>query len=450
MTDARFGETLEYLYQQLPMFQREGGSAVKKDLTNTRELCWVLGLPQWKIKTVHIAGTNGKGSTSSMLASILQEAGLKVGLYTSPHLMSFTERIKINGEEISQRKVVSFVDQLRPFIERIRPSFFELTVAMAFSHFDKEEVDIAVIETGMGGRLDSTNVLRPEICAITNISFDHQQFLGDTLELIAGEKAGIIKPYTPVIIGEKHPETSLVFEAKATQEEAELIFAEDRFEVRHLSGSWEGQVLELYDKQLEESSVWTLDLPGTYQSANLRTVMSIILRLIEDDWDIEEEHIRAGLSRVRENVGLRGRMECLGQEPLMLCDVGHNEAGIHYILEQLKSVKPENLHIVWGMVSDKDHHKILKLLPQEASYYWTRPSVPRGLPADQLEAKALEAGLPGKRVDSVAEAIREARTAADPDQVIFIGGSTFTVADALTFLSDAELQNSQPATKTGS
>lgn len=450
MTDARFGETLEYLYQQLPMFQREGGSAIKKDLTNTRELCWVLGLPQWKIKTVHIAGTNGKGSTSSMLASILQESGLKVGLYTSPHLMSFTERIKINGQEISQKKIVSFVDQLRPFIERIRPSFFELTVAMAFSHFDKEEVDIAVIETGMGGRLDSTNVLRPEICAITNISFDHQQFLGNTLELIAGEKAGIIKPYTPVIIGEKHPETSLVFKAKAAQEEAELVFAEDRFEVRQLSGSWEGQVLELVDTELEESSVWALDLPGSYQASNLRTVISLVLKLVEDDWDIEEEHIRAGLSRVRKNVGLRGRMECLGRDPLMLCDVGHNEAGVQYILQQLAEVDPADLHIIWGMVSDKDHEKILKLLPVEASYYWTRPSVPRGLPADHLEIKAQAFGLSGTRTETVGEAIDHARSVAGTDQVIFIGGSTFTVADALTYLSKEGLQSAHQPIKSGS
>lgn len=438
MTDARFGETLEYLYQQLPMFQREGGSAIKKDLVQIRELCWMLGLPQWKIKTVHIAGTNGKGSTSSMLASILQESGLKVGLYTSPHLTSFTERIKINGKEISERKVVSFVDQLRPVIERVRPSFFELTVAMAFSHFEKEEVDIAVIETGMGGRLDSTNILRPEICAITNISYDHQQFLGDRLEEIAGEKAGIIKPYTPVIIGQRHVETADVFVTKANQAEAEILFAEDRFDVRLLSGSLEGQLVELYDKEVAETTIWTLDLPGQYQAENFRTVMSIVYRMREDGWVIKEDQIRTGLSRVRINVGLRGRMEVLSRDPLVLCDVGHNEAGIRYILQQLRETATEQLHIVWGMVSDKDHQKILSLLPREATYYWVRPSVPRGFPAEALKSEGDKVHLSGEAYPSLPAAVQMARQQAGAEAVIFIGGSTFTVADMLLYVEQLE------------
>lgn len=434
--DHRFPETLEYLYRQLPMFQREGQSAFKKDLTNTRELCWILGLPQWKIKTVHVAGTNGKGSTSSMIASVLQEAGYKVGLYTSPHLLSFTERIKINGQEISQKAVVEFVDELRPFIERIKPSFFELTVAMAFHYFDEEEVDIAVVETGMGGRLDSTNVLRPEICAITNISMDHQQFLGDTLAEIAGEKAGIIKPYTPVVIGKRHPETDGVFWLKATEMDAEVLFAQDRFQASVSENSWSGQTVTLTDLENEEKSSWELDLPGNYQAENLQTLFAVLLRMMEDGWEIEENHIKYGLRNVRKNVGLRGRMECLGTEPLTLCDVGHNEAGVELILAQLSDIPATNLHIVWGMVSDKDHGKILQLLPKNARYYWVCPSVPRGYNAHELQAKAATYNLTGEVYMSVGSGVAEARKQASDDEVIFIGGSTFTVADALALFPE--------------
>lgn len=429
--DHRFPETLEYLYRQLPMFQREGQSAFKKDLTNTRELCWILGLPQWKIKTIHIAGTNGKGSTSSMVASILQEAGYKVGLYTSPHLLSFTERIKVNGKEIGQKAVVEFVDELRPFIERIQPSFFELTVAMAFHHFDVEEVDIAVVETGMGGRLDSTNVLRPEICAVTNISMDHQQFLGDTLSEIAGEKAGIIKPYTPVIIGKRHPETDAVFCVKAAEMDAEILFSQDRFKATVTESSWTGQTITLTDLENEEESSWQLDLAGRYQAENLQTVFALLIRMIEDGWEIEENHIEFGLRNVTKNVGLKGRMEQLSESPLTLCDVGHNEAGIQMILDQLQHIPSENLHIVWGMVSDKDHGKILDLLPKNAHYYWVCPSVPRGYDANELQAKAVEYGLKGEAYVSVGSGVAEARKLASSDEVVFIGGSTFTVADAL-------------------
>lgn len=429
--DHRFPETLEYLYRQLPMFQREGQAAFKKDLTNTRELCWILGLPQWKIKTIHIAGTNGKGSTSSMIASVLQEAGYKVGLYTSPHLLSFTERIKINGKEISQKAVVEFVDELRPFIERIKPSFFELTVAMAFHYFDEEEVDIAVVETGMGGRLDSTNVLRPEICAITNISMDHQQFLGDTLTEIAGEKAGIIKPYTPVIIGKRHPETDSVFCVKAAEMDAEILFAQDRFRATVSERSWSGQTITLTDLDNEEESSWELDLPGICQTENVQTVFSVLLRMMEDGWEIEEDHIKFGLRNVTRHVGLRGRMECLSTGPLTLCDVGHNEAGVELILAQLADIPADNLHIVWGMVSDKDHGKILQLLPKNAQYYWVCPSVPRGFDAIELQAKAAAYDLAGEVYMSVGSGVAEARKQASGDEVIFIGGSTFTVADAL-------------------
>lgn len=445
----RFPETLEYLYKQLPMFQREGQTAFKKDLTNTRELCWILGLPQWKIKTIHIAGTNGKGSTSSMIASVLQEAGYKVGLYTSPHLLSFTERIKINGKEISQRAVVDFVDELKPFIERIRPSFFELTVAMAFHHFDEEEVDIAVIETGMGGRLDSTNVLRPEICAITNISMDHQQFLGDTLAAIAGEKAGIIKPYTPVIIGKRHPETDDVFEAKGQEMNAEVRYAEDRFLATSSQASWSGQSISLQDLTNQEESHWNLDLAGQYQHENIQTAFSVLLRLMEDGWEIEEEHFQRGLANIRRNVGLRGRMECLAELPLTLCDVGHNEAGVRYVLEQLSVFAPEDMHIVWGMVSDKDHDNILRMLPAAASYYWVKPAVPRGYDASALKAKADQVGLSGQAYSTVRDGINAATDHASTHHVIFIGGSTFTVADALAVFPESTSHSETESRLTG-
>ncbi len=443
MQDPRFPETLEYLFRLLPMFQRDGKSAYKKDLTNTRELCWVLGLPQWRIKTIHIAGTNGKGSVSSMLASVLQEAGYKTGLYTSPHLISFTERIRINGKAIPQRNVVEFVDQMKPFIERVRPSFFELTVAMAFQHFADEEVDIAIIETGMGGRLDSTNVIRPEICAVTNISYDHMEFLGDTLAAIAGEKAGIIKAYTPLIVGKRHPETDPVFEEKSEEVEAPLWFAEDRFEARVLQSGWQGQRIALLDREQDEETTWELDLPGIYQQENLQTVMQVLWALEEDGWNFDEKHIQKGLSRVRKNTGLRGRMEQLAEQPLTLCDVGHNEAGIRQVLAQLSQFESRHLHFVWGMVSDKDHAKVLAMLPKEASYYWVCPAIPRGLPVEDMKAKATEAGLAGEAWPTVAKGVEAARAAAGPGEVVFIGGSTFVVADALQGFTEerTEAQN---------
>ncbi len=431
MPHTDFPQTLDYLYRLLPMFQRDGASAYKKDLANTRELCWVLGLPQWKIKSIHIAGTNGKGSVSSMVASVMQEAGFKVGLYTSPHLVNFTERIRINGEPITEAAVVDFVDQMKPTIERIRPSFFELTVVMAFQYFAEQDVDIAIVETGMGGRLDSTNVIRPELCAVTNISWDHQEFLGDTLAAIAGEKAGIVKPYTPLVVGQRSLETDPVFEAKAASLDSPLIFAQDRFRAKTVDRNWQRQRIAVEDLQEEEISEWEVDLPGLYQQENLQTVFGIISAMVEDGWDIDETHIRQGLQHVRSNTGLRGRMEQLSDSPLTLCDVGHNEAGVKWVLEHLQAFAPEDLHIVWGMVSDKDHHKILSLLPANAHYYWVCPSIPRGLPAAQLQQKAQHAGLSGESYDTVGEGLQAAQAVALQTEgaVVFVGGSTFVVAD---------------------
>ncbi|MEL7339864.1 MAG: folylpolyglutamate synthase/dihydrofolate synthase family protein, partial [Bacteroidota bacterium] len=346
-----FQETLDYLYHKLPMFQRQGGAALKIDLTNIKALCWELGLPQWQFPSIHIAGTNGKGSVTAIMHSILKEAGYKTGQYTSPHLLSFTERIQAKGKPISEKAVVKFVNQHKEMIERIQPSFFELTVAMAFQHFAEQELDIAVVETGMGGRLDSTNILKPEMCIITNIGYDHQQFLGDTLEKIAGEKAGIIKRYTPIVIGESLPETRPVFLAKAGVEEAPLFWAEETFVVDRIDGDWDKQTFAIAGPD-EIDTQYQLGLAGHYQQQNLRTVLTAIEVLREDGWDISEKAIVRGLKKVKQNSLLRGRMERLQSSPNVIADTGHNEAGLQYVLEQIQQSEYKNLHIVWGMVSD--------------------------------------------------------------------------------------------------
>ncbi|MDX2285298.1 MAG: folylpolyglutamate synthase/dihydrofolate synthase family protein [Bacteroidia bacterium] len=438
MKHDRYRDTLDYLYQQLPMYQRIGPAALKPGLGNIRELCWSLGLPQWRFRSLHIAGTNGKGSVSSMLAAVLHAAGFRTGLYTSPHLADFTERIRIGGAAIQQEAVVAFVDRCRSALERIQPSFFETTVAMAFDYFARSEVDVAVIETGLGGRLDSTNLIRPELSIITNISWDHMDLLGDTLALIAGEKAGIIKRFTPVVIGQRHPETEEVFLRKAAELEAPVRFAEDCFRVERLGGSWRGQqfrVEPLADP--EPAGTYGLSLAGLYQAENLRTVLAAVAQLREDGWSIPDEALRDGLLHVRAYAGLRGRMEPLGESPLILCDTGHNEAGIAAVLEQLREIPCRQQHLVWGMASDKDHARILRMLPQAARYYFVRPDVPRGLDAGVLRDKAAGAGLHGDAHGSVADGIAAAQAAAGPEDLIFIGGSTFVVAEALPLFPEA-------------
>jgi len=432
MINHRYQETLAYLYSLLPMYQREGNAAFKKGLENINALCWDVGLPQWKFNAIHVAGTNGKGSVSAMLASILKEAGYKVGLYTSPHLLEFTERIRIDGREMEKEAVVEFVDAYRRSIERIKPSFFELTVAMAFDYFGEQEVDIAIIEVGLGGRLDSTNIIRPELSVITNISYDHMDMLGDTLGEIAGEKAGIIKRFTPALIGERHSETAPVFRAKADEMEAPLDYAEDRFLPVFREVHPDFQRLTYFNAKEEVEETYDLYLHGKYQEYNLRTTLAAIQLLGEDIWEIEETDIAAGLKNIKINSGLRGRMELLHHSPKIWCDTGHNAAGIAAVMEQLEAMPHQKLHIVLGMVKEKSHDKMLALLPKDALYYYVKPELARGLPAHTLQIMAENHDLEGEVFDSVLEGVQIAigRASATED-LIFVGGSTFVVADLL-------------------
>lgn len=400
-----YQETTAWLFNQLPMFQMQGASAYKKDLTNTLLLVEHLQHPETKFKSIHVAGTNGKGSTSSMIASILQEAGYKVGLYTSPHLKDFRERIRINGEMISEDFVVDFVAQNKSFFEDNQLSFFEMTVGLAFEYFAKEQVDVAVIEVGMGGRLDSTNVITPLVSVITNIGFDHTQFLGDTLPKIATEKAGIIKSNVPVVVGEYSEETKPVFIAKAKLESAPIYFAQDNLEV-----------------------TYECALLGDYQVYNKKTVLQAI-KLLQSQFKIEENHIKLGLKNVIQNTGLLGRWQILKQKPLTVCDTAHNSHGLKIVLNQIQKHQFETLHIVLGVVNDKDLDSILPLFPKNANYYFCKPNVPRGLEAEILKQKAIDFSLFGEVFNSVSEAYGEAVNSAKDSDFIYIGGSTFVVAE---------------------
>ena len=400
-----YQETTTWLFNQLPMFQMQGASAYKKDLTNTLLLVKHLQHPETKFKSIHVAGTNGKGSTSSMLASILQEAGYRVGLYTSPHLKDFRERIRINGEMISEDFVVDFVAQNKSFFEANQLSFFEMTVGLAFDYFAKEQVDVAVVEVGMGGRLDSTNVISPLVSVITNIGFDHTQFLGDTLPKIAAEKAGIIKSNVPVVIGEYSEETKPVFIAKAKSENAQIYFAQDNSEV-----------------------TYECALLGDYQVHNKKTVLQAI-ELLQSQFNIEENHIKLGLKNVVQNSGLLGRWQILKQKPFTVCDTAHNSHGLKIVLNQIQKHHFEILHIVLGVVNDKDLDSILPLFPKNANYYFCKPNVPRGLEPQILQKKATEFGLSGEVFNSVSEAYDEAVNSAKDSDFIYIGGSTFVVAE---------------------
>ncbi|WP_297868347.1 folylpolyglutamate synthase/dihydrofolate synthase family protein [uncultured Flavobacterium sp.] len=400
-----YQETTAWLFNQLPMFQMQGASAYKKDLTNTLLLVEHLQHPETKFKSIHVAGTNGKGSTSSMIASILQEAGCKVGLYTSPHLKDFRERIRINGEMISEDFVVDFVAQNKSFFKDNQLSFFEMTVGLAFEYFAKEQVDVAVIEVGMGGRLDSTNVITPLVSVITNIGFDHTQFLGDTLPKIATEKAGIIKSNVPVVVGEYSEETKPVFIAKAKLESAPIYFAQDNLEV-----------------------TYECALLGDYQVHNKKTVLQAI-KLLQSQFKIEENHIKLGLKNVIQNTGLLGRWQILKQKPLTVFDTAHNSHGLKIVLNQIQKHQFETLHIVLGVVNDKDLDSILPLFPKNANYYFCKPNVPRGLEAEILKQKAIDFSLFGEVFNSVSEAYGEAVNSAKDSDFIYIGGSTFVVAE---------------------
>ena len=400
-----YQETTAWLFSQLPMFQMQGASAYKKDLTNTLLLVEHLQHPETKFKSIHVAGTNGKGSTSSMIASILQEAGYKVGLYTSPHLKEFRERIRINGEMISEDFVVDFIAENKSFFEENQLSFFEMTVGLAFDFFAKVAVDVAVIEVGMGGRLDSTNVITPLVSVITNIGFDHTQFLGETLSKIAFEKAGIIKSNIPVVIGEYSEETKAVFVAKAKSENASIYFAQDNPEV-----------------------TYECALVGDYQEQNKKTVLQTI-ELLSTEFKIEEEHIKLGLLHVIQNTGLLGRWQILNKNPFVVCDTAHNSHGLKIVLNQVQKHKFDSLHIVLGVVNDKDLDGILPLFPKKAKYYFCKPNIPRGLEAKILQQKAFDFGLKGEVYNSVTDAYRESFRKANTNDFIYIGGSTFVVAE---------------------
>ncbi len=425
MTHPDYQKTLDYLYSRLPMYQRDGAPAIKLGLEKTNELCWALGMPQWKLNSIHVAGTNGKGSVASMLASILTEAGYRTGLYTSPHLADFSERIRINGQPISQQAVVEFMDCYRLAIEKIEPTFFELCVGMAFEFFAEQETDINVIEVGLGGRLDSTNVIKPEVSVITNIGYDHMDVLGDTLEQIAGEKAGIIKKYTPAVVGKRHEATDPVFQRHAFEKEADLFFAEDRFSVTRTPGADAFQTFKVGKKTYET------DLHGHYQQENLTTVLMTVEVLRQDGWEIPEVAVREGLKKVRKNSGLRGRMERLQSQPTVICDVAHNLDGLTATLPQVLAMPHRQLHIVWGMVREKDTAAILNELPTEANYYYVRPDVPRGLDAEILASQATHLGLAGNSYESVEAGLKAALSQASPEDLIYVGGSTFVVAEVL-------------------
>ncbi len=433
-----YQQTLDYLYTQLPMFTRVGASAFKKDLTNTLLLCEKLGNPQHQFKSIHVGGTNGKGSTSHMLASVLQTAGYKTGLYTSPHLKDFRERIRINGEMIREEEVVNFVADQQENIDAIEPSFFEMTVAMAFAYFAKEKVDIAVIEVGLGGRLDSTNVITPLLSVITNIGWDHINLLGNTLPEIAAEKAGIIKLNVPVVIGEYQPEVAEVFMEKAKLENAPLRFASEEWLIEKIESK--DQFLEYLEVRVRPADgLWTsfshsvlkLDLTGLYQLKNLKTVLSALNELRKQDFNIPSIAVFTALKEAKKLTGLNGRWQTINHKPLIICDTGHNPEGIAEVVQNIASTTYHNLHFVLGMVADKDINKILYLLPKQAVYYFCKPDMPRGLAADELKQQAENHGLYGNNFDSVKEALAAAKNNAREDDLIFVGGSTFVVAEVL-------------------
>lgn len=407
-----YTETLDYLYRSQPVFHLVGGAAYKPGLHNTIQLLSALGNPHERFQSVHIAGTNGKGSTSHIIAAVLQASGLKVGLYTSPHLVHFGERIRLNGAMVPEQFVVNFVSKHQQLLEQIRPSFFETTMCMAFSYFAEQQVDIAVVEVGLGGRLDSTNILQPRLSVITNIGLDHTEFLGNTLHQVAKEKGGIIKPHTPVVIGETHPETAPIFLRLAAQCQAPICFADqvaDRFDTLHT----------------------TCELGGSYQVKNQQTAYTALLQLQTQGFPITNKSLHKGFSQVCTLTGLQGRWQTLREKPRVICDTGHNAHGIAYVVEQLMQQECRTLRMVLGMVRDKDISEVLALLPQQATYYFTQSQTPRALLAEEFLAQAAQVGLQGKAYPTVMAAYRAALRASDTDDVVFVGGSNFVVGELL-------------------
>lgn len=424
-----YQDTLKYLYESAPMFQQIGSQAYKEGLENTWALDKHLEHPHTQFRTIHIAGTNGKGSCSHTLAAILQAAGYSVGLYTSPHLIDFRERIRINGSSISEEYVIGFVEKHRSFFEPLFPSFFELTTAMAFRYFADEKVDVAVIEVGLGGRLDCTNIITPDLSIITNISFDHTQFLGNTLGKIASEKAGIIKKGVPVVIGETTPETKRVFMQKAQETEAPIVFAEEEQRVEGHKPTENGGGIAYETKEYPNLQG---ELGGYYQIKNTNTLLSALELLKKLNYRMDEQAVRNGFAHVSKQTGLMGRWQKLQDAPTLICDTGHNVGGIAYIVRQLQQQRYNRLHIVMGMVNDKDVRGVLELLPKDAIYYFTKASVKRALPETELQTLAKEFGLEGNAYPTVDEAVRAAQKKSLPEDFIFVGGSSFIVADLLT------------------
>lgn len=422
-----YDETLHYLYNALPVFHKIGGAAYKEGLDNTLALDERFNHPHTHYKTIHIAGTNGKGSISHTLAAVFQSAGYKTGLYTSPHLVDFRERIRVNREMIRKEYVVEYVAQNKEFFEQLQPSFFELTMMMAFCYFESQKVDVALIEVGLGGRLDSTNVITPELAIISNISFDHMQFLGDTLEKIAGEKAGIIKPHIPVVIGEAGSSgVKSVFLQKASQKEAPIFFAEEEQPLLAATKSTGGWMYDTKDyKHLEG------ELGGLAQLKNTVTVLSALKVLKERGFMLPDAAVYKGFKEVTTLTGLMGRWQIVRKHPKVICDTGHNSGGIQYVAEQLQQEQYRNLRIVIGMVNDKDITAVLELLPTEAIYYFTKADIPRALSEQLLQEQALQFGLQGHNFPSVKEAVAKALQDCDPDDLLFIGGSNFIIAEAL-------------------
>jgi len=433
-----YKRTIEYLVTQLPMFQRIGSAAYKANLDNTIAICKMLGNPENKFKTIHVAGTNGKGSTSHMLAAVFQQAGYKTGLYTSPHLKDFRERIKINGKEIPKKYVTDFVEKYQHDFEKIKPSFFEWTVGLAFNYFAEKKVDIAIIEVGLGGRLDSTNVINPLVSLISNISFDHTNLLGNTLPKIAAEKAGIIKLKTPVVISETQVSVKKVFLDKAKANKSEIYFADELF-VHHEEkySAKKNHTNHLYHKDKKKLSYRT-DLPGTYQRHNIAGVLTV-LDVVKPHFKIKNAHVKKALQSVKTTTGLRGRWEVINKHPRVVCDTGHNEDGIKHVIHSVNreyesAIVEGKLHVVFGVVNDKDLSKIFPLLKanphfKNAVYYFCKPNIPRGMETDILKKEALKFNLKGAEYPSVKKALQSAKKAAKKNELVFVGGSTFTVAE---------------------
>lgn len=424
-----YAETIDYLYNKLPMFSRMGSAAFKKDLTNIRLLCECLGNPQTKFKAIHVGGTNGKGSVSHMLAAVLQTAGYKTGLYTSPHLYDFRERIKVNGVMAEENFIIDFTERIQPLIEEIEPSFFEITVAMAFNYFAQQQVDAAVIEVGLGGRLDSTNIIIPLLSVITNIGWDHTNILGNSLQEIAGEKAGIIKQNVSVVIGETKEETRSVFEAKAKQMNAPVLFAEEQYKT--IAHEWkDGHLfLKVRDREANKVDSFELDLPGIYQQKNLCTVLTALDVVRKSSFAISDKQIAEALKETKALTGLKGRWEVIHQHPTIVLEVAHNRDGMEQMLQHLQNIHYKNLHLVIGMVKDKDVTTVLELLPKDAHYYFTQAHIPRALDAIELQQKAAAFSLKGNVVEDVNTALQQALQKADADDLIVVCGSIFLVAE---------------------